>query len=401
MDLRERNIENNQSESKVKLANILVFILLLLAVVGVSFFVYLNSIGIDIKDVSVQELIKTGLRPKEQKSVERNIGDLKYDFKEHPVFVAYKEYLIRCMKDEVIYCNKEGNEVWSRNLQVNAPIVKTAGDYMLIAGKGAREIYVFKDRDIKWNKRVEGNIINAEINEDGYVVVLHEATGYKGAVTVFNLQGNPFFTRNIAEGFLLGARVSPSGKQVVIGSVDITGVQAGTNFEFTDILGKPIAQKKLMENTILASMWYLNDEAAVAVSDSTVVCLDKLGNAKWKKEFGPGKIFSSGIALEKYIVLAVSDDEKSGLFQGNSSEVKILNQNGDQSASFKLDSHIINVEVFSDTIAVNSGREVYFINTKGKLLGKYTSKADVLSVNFYNKQQAAIITKSSVVSVDI
>ena len=47
-------------------------------------------------------------------------------------------------------------------------------------------------------------------------------------------------------------------------------------------------------------------------------------------------------------------------------------------------------------MAINTGREVYFINSKADLILKYNSLSDVLQVYFFSKDEAAIVTRNSV-----
>lgn len=391
-------IENQSQDKPAKKSSIIMFLLLFLVVVGSAFFVYLKSQNIDIKTFNIKELITNRISTNGPKASEKKPVEIKYDSKEHTVFGAYKDYIVKCTKNKIQGLNKNGEEQWSIPVSLNEPAIKLSGKDMLVADIGGRDIYVINGKDIKWSNKIDNNIINADISESGYVTVVKEEKRTRGAVTVYNLQGNEYFTKGIGESFIYMAKVSPSGKQVFISSIDSSGIKANTILEITDILGKSIAANKIsQEGIIYPSFWYLNNDSMIAVSDDMLVCFDKTGKESWntKKEFPNIKIYSSKVSLGKYPVFAF------GAANSNVTDVKILNTSGAPVSQYQIEGAVFNIETYSDTIAINTGREVHFINTKGKLLGKYSSKSDIIGVNFFNKMEAEIITKNSLVVTSI
>jgi hypothetical protein len=392
-------MDSNKETGKTKLISILAFIMLLVLVIGVAFFVYLKSNDIDLKTVSLKDLFINKIKSEEQKMTS-SVWELKSETNEQPEVIIYGDYLVKCTKDRIEFYNKESQSVWNKSLQINNPVPKVSGDELLVADYGGRELYVFKDKDIKWYKKTDGNIIRADISASGYVSVIQEAKGYKGAVTVLNLQGNPFFTRNAAESYLIDAKVSSSGKNVLMNSVDTSGVQVSSQIELTDMLGKPSFEKVIFENSVFASSAFLGNDSVVLASDSSVVSIGKDGKSRWNKDFESGKVYSMTTSMEKLVILAVSD-EKSGLLQGSSSEVLIINTSGSQTASYKLQGQVKNLVSIDDVIAVNNGQEIDFINTRGKLITKYASKTAITNVYFFNRQQAVVVTKSGISMVEV
>jgi len=157
------------------------------------------------------------------------------------------------------------------------------------------------------------------------------------------------------------------------------------------MLGNPFAARIPKQNLLFPSVWYLNDDSVFAVGDSHVVYFNKNREEKWEKEFNT--VYSSGIALGKYLVIAADSEKKAGAVGKRLTDIRVLNTGGQQVASYSIGDKVENIETCSDVIAVNTGREVYFINTKGKLIKKISSKSDVQYVRFFNKGEAAIIAK--------
>jgi len=93
---------------------------------------------------------------------------------------------------------------------------------------------------------------NANINSAGYVTVLHKAERDKSAVSVYNKQGVFLFTKILGETYAISSEVSPSGREVLINCVDISGVSINTGLHLYTISGGNVAGKTF-ENVIFPS----------------------------------------------------------------------------------------------------------------------------------------------------
>lgn len=390
--------ENSKTGHVNKKSSAILFFALCLMIAGLAFLAYAKSMNMDIGKISLVDLLK-GVQSQKSDAQGKEISEFQLDTKDHPVFSLFKDTIIRCTRDSIKGINKKGEIQWSIHISMDNPLVKVSKYGILVADIGGKDIYVLDGSDIKWNKKLDDNIINADIGDNGYVTVVHEARGYRGAVATFNLQGGRFFTRYINESNILSACVSPSGKQIVIDSVDTSGVTADTYFEFTDILGKPFA-KVAKKDAILPNIKYFGDDYFVAAGDSLIVLYDKNGNEKWNQEFKNGGVYCVATALNKYIVAAVRGGNNTGI-PDESTGIKVINTRGKQIAQYKLDTEVKSLKTCSNIIAANTGREVYFITTSGKLSGKYTSKNEIVSVFFSSKSEAVVFTKVSAEIVKI
>ncbi|MCX7711739.1 MAG: DUF5711 family protein [Clostridia bacterium] len=399
----------SHSEEDVKVgstggkSNVIVFFLLLLLIAGVAFLVYLKSQNFDFKSVRIQDIFKNSFHIKAHQETKQKDTVIPCDEKEKYAFTTYKDNLIKCTRDTVTGIDKSGNELWSVPISMSNPKVKKSSADLLVYDLGGREVVIINGKSVKWNKKLDNNIINADISESGYVSIVQELKGYKAAVSVFNLQGNEFFTRSDADNFVLGAQVSPNGKYVAVHMLDMSGGVAGTSISFMNMLGTPFAARVPKNGEVFPSLWYLKEDLLVGINDSSVFCMDRTSKEqkeKWKQEFKDRIVYSSAASSGK-LFIAVSGGEKAGLFNGASTEIKVLNADGKQAAQFLLHDKVINLKAYGDVAAVNAGREVYLINSRGKLVGKYTSKMDVNEVHFFNKQELAVVSKNNVVITKI
>jgi len=371
--------------------SILLFFVLVIIVVCTAAVAYLNSKGIDIKSVSIRDIIANGFFVGDKDVYEVTGTLLRYEDSLNSEFGAYKGYIVRCTKNGLEYLNRNGEEEWIYTVSLNLPYFKSAGEYLLVAGLESKDIYVFAGKEKKWEKKLDYSIINANINSAGYVTVLHKAERDKSAVSVYNKQGVFLFTKILGETYAISSEVSPSGREVLINCVDISGVSINTGLHLYTISGGNVAGKTF-ENVIFPSIRYLNDDTIVAVSDSAIYLFGQNFEEKWSRTIS-GKVYSMDVMKGRYAVFAFSEKG----MMGEAGHVLIVDSKGREVADYRIDQDVVNIAANDDFIAINTSKCVYFIDVAGRLRGSYASDYLINEVKFLGTNEALAITKEGVI----
>jgi len=382
---------NTRQEGPGRGIKIIVFFLLLLVISCTALVAYLKSQDVDLKSVSIKDLIERGFINRNTK-YELSSIEFDYDANLNPVFGTHKGYIVKCSRDNIIYMDSNGNEQWTYPLSLKNPVLKTAGSYLLVADYGAKNILTFSGKEMRWEKELDNNIINADINSKGYVAVVHGEERSRGAVSVYNRQGMNCFTIGKAEYFILSSKVSKEAKSVFINSVDTSGISTNTVLEFADLSGNLSGKKIVKEDAVFPSLWFMENDNLFAVGDSMFMILDKNYNEIMQYTV-KGKIFSSCVADGKYAVVAANPEESTGIFESGSSGVWIYNDKGEKISEYNLKGEVRNLASYEDVIAVNSGNKLRFINLEGDLLAEYSSKDDIKEVFFIKRREVLAICK--------
>lgn len=370
---------------------IIVFLVLLLIVAGTAGVAYLNSQDVDLKSISLKDLVDRNFISRNNK-YELSAVEYEYDANLNTVFGTHKGYIVKCSRDSIMYIDSNGNEQWTYPVSLNNPVLKTAGSYSLVADYGAKSIMVFNGKEMKWEKELDNNIINADINAKGYVSVVHGEERSRGAVSAYNRQGMKCFTIGKAENFIMSSKVSTSAKSVFINSIDTSGITTNTVLEFADLNGKMIGDKVVKENAIFASLSFMENDNLLAVGDSMFMILDKNFKEKLSQTVN-GKIFSSCVADGKYAVVAANPEETTGIFESGSSGIWVYDSSGKRISEYNLKGEVRNLAAREDIIAVNSGNKLRFIDLKGELLAEYNPKQDIKEVFFISRREVLVIYK--------
>jgi hypothetical protein len=373
-------------------------LLLIVAVISIAFLVYMKSQGVDLKELNIRELITKGMPVVGKKEAGEVIAEFKYNPEEPTGFTTNNGYIVKCAQDGIWLLDKNGENQWSKLIALNKPMVKSAGSYIMAADMGGKDIYVIKDRTVRWSEKLDNVIINADVNSKGYVSVATELEGYKGAVTVYDSHGNWIFTTARAEDHILSARVLSSSPMVLITSVNISGDSVATNLELVDMYGKTQAALT-RQGEIIPSAWELKDGWIAAAGSKTVLCFNSKKDIRWEHSFD--RIYSTAVLSDKQVVAAVKEEDGAGLFDKAEAHIKTIDLKGEVEDLYSVKGKVINLKAHDGIIAVNTGKEVHFINSKGEFKADYKSKTDVDDVFFLSKSEAVVIAQNSIAVINI
>ena len=97
--------------------------------------------------------------------------------------------------------------------------------------------------------------------------------------------------------------------------------------------------------------------------------------------------------------MAYVDEENTGLFKAQSN-VHIVNTSDYQEKIYKMDYVAKDIYANDNVIAINVGTEIYFVDTNGWLIKRYTANQEITNVKF-SESLATIIYKDKIVIIDL
>jgi hypothetical protein len=191
-----------------------------------------------------------------------------YDSDEGTQFCFYRGYIAECSKDWFFLFDKNGREVFKKNIEFAAPSLKKSGGYLLACDIGGRAAFVMDGGTLKWEDKFASAIINASVSDDGYVAVILGASGYRNSVRLFAPFGRRLFDWVVAEDYVVSAAISPSGKDLMLNRIKTGGLSARSGLEFLDLRSEPFAAIESEDGKVFLSASYLSD-GSIAVATET------------------------------------------------------------------------------------------------------------------------------------
>ncbi|NLV37063.1 MAG: hypothetical protein GXY17_10375 [Clostridiaceae bacterium] len=382
--------EREEARSGGSKAGMITAFLLFLCIITVAFFSYQRSIN---PDADMKELMQKVRIPTADVAKEAQLlYTYEYDAGEKPIFLAYKSNLVKCGSSGIWFLDKTGEIIRSEGLIYSNPIVKTIGSQLLVADRITGEISVLDEKTVRWKEKLDTSVLNADINEDGYVTVITGAKRDNNVIRVFEPHGVELFQKVIANDFAVSANVSPSGNMLTLSGINTGAVGVFSIYKSYDMKGNDLTNLSFEESAeLLPIFWYNNDDSIFAVGDRAAASIGPTGELIWEKHFrrvigaepvGDGR-------------LALVEESADGTM------LKIYSSEGEELAFGVLESKPEGMNAKRGTICVNTSDIAYFFNDKCKSISRYEAGSPIKQVCLLDKRQAAVITDRQVAVINV
>lgn len=383
-------LEQERSTAEGRTGSILAALILFLCIAVVAVFTWRNSVDPSSGPEDLLKLFQTSATDVIKEAHTQYTYE--FDAREKPVFITYKDFIVRCGSSGIWFLDKTGEVIRSEGLVYNNPIIKTNGSLIMVADQGTGDLAVLNNESILWSEKIDESILNADISEDGYVTLITTAKRDNNEVRVFESHGVELFRKVIANDFAVSANISPSEDRLILSAISTGAAGAFSVYKFYDMKGENIAELSFNEiSELLPIFSYNNDGSIFAVGDKAAVSIDPTGKVVWEKQF----LSVAGAAPAGNGQLAMAADSDEG------SILKIYQSDGLELTSCQLPGKPEGLNAIRGVVCVNTSDTVYFYNSKGIIISKYSTGMPIKQVCFFNKHQAVVVTDRQAVVISI
>ena len=301
--------------------------------------------------------------------------------------------------------NSLGKKEADLKLEITTPLVFSSNNYMIVAEKLGKKLYVIYKDEIIWQKELEGNITRVNINENGYASVVLSGTAYKSVINVFDNKGNELFKTYLSTTIAVDSTISQDNKLLAFAEVDIDGTIIESNIKIVSIekakenpSDSIIFTQKGDQNSLIVSIKYQNRGKLVCLYDDSIHVIDDTTDKTIATfEDTTNKNSFSDINLNSYAVNAL--ELNNNIFNSNT-RVELINTANNNKNIYNLDGTAKELSCYGDKIGINLGSEVHFINTNGWLIKKYNADQEVRKI-VMGKDLAGIVYKNKIEIINL
>lgn len=351
---------------------IIIIIAVIVAVIIAIAAIYINNRG-------ARNWIDVNIFRKQK--VQNNLPSIEIEDGNNADICAFNKYIGILSKNIFTIYDETGSKSKELTVDISKPIFTSNNKYLVIAENNGKKVYLIEDKEILWDRDIEGNIEQVTINKNGYVAVTIVDTSYKTVIQLFDNQGNSLFKRFLATTRAVATSISDDNKYLAIAQVDTSGTKVQSNIQVMSIdeaknnnenakqkeysaeEGELITNIKFQEKNKLLCMY--TDKIKVIKTDETEETL---------QEFKDKKISFATINLSN--ASATIEEKSSGIFTADT-VVNIMNSENKNISLYNADA--ISKEIFTSgsIIALNMGSEVDFVNQGGWLVKKYMAEQEI------------------------
>ena len=316
-----------------------------------------------------------------KQKIQNNLPSIEIEDGNNADICAFNKYIGILSKNIFTIYDETGSKSKELTVDISKPIFTSNNKYLVIAENNGKKVYLIEDKEILWDRDIEGNIEQVTINKNGYVAVTIVDTSYKTVIQLFDNQGNSLFKRFLATTRAVATSISDDNKYLAIAQVDTSGTKVQSNIQVMSIdeaknnnenakqkeysaeEGELITNIKFQEKNKLLCMY--TDKIKVIKTDETEETL---------QEFKDKKISFATISLSN--ASATIEEKSSGIFTADT-VVNIMNSENKNISLYNADA--ISKEIFTSgsIIALNMGSEVDFVNQGGWLVKKYMAEQEI------------------------
>ncbi len=308
---------------------------------------------------------------------EEKLPSVELDTSKNVNVFAYSKYLVLLEQNVLKLYNKSGTEEHSLDIEISNPIFVTNGDYLCIAEKNGQKIYLISNKNIVWQKDIEGNISDINVNKNGYVSVTISGTSYKAVIETIDAKGDELFKKYLSTTNVIDTDISNDNKYLAIAEANFSGIVVQSNIEIISIEDAKNNEADSIKNKytakandLIINVKYNNKNDLICMYDEHIDVL-KQEESTELVNLTEGKILFADINLSSKIL---KFEKKSDGIMNSYIEMQIINSNNINDVnSYKIEKTPKKVYTQGNMTAVNLGTSVLFIDSNGWLVKKYES----------------------------
>lgn len=260
--------------------------------------------------------------------------------------------LLLCFTKGVKLYSGSGTVYVEDTIVLENPVVDAAGKTALVYDAGGQELRVYAGRAEVFSLTLEENrsLLSARVNENGWLAVTAQESGYKGAVTVYNGSYTPVMQVSLSSRFIMDAVLAPDNSALAVLTIGVGEREFESRIDFYRLDRKeesdqPDASCSIGNNAVLDlrwssdGVWALGESAvSLATADGSLTGTCDYGG-RYLKGFSLGGNGTAALLLGKYRA-------------GSSAELVVTDEAGQARASLPLEEQVLSLSAAGRYVAV-------------------------------------------------
>lgn len=384
----ETGNENKKKLNKSKIIKLIIFVLVIAAIVTLTI-LYRNN-------ENVRNFLDKYIFRKEVQSA--NLVKIDLETNKSAGVYAYEKYILVLEQNNLDFYNRFGNKDGNLDIQISTPLFASKGNYLCVAEKNGQKLYCIQNKNIVWQKDIEGEIKGININKNGYVSVIVSGTSYKSIIEIYDNNGKELFKRGLSTTTVIDTDISADNKYLAIAETNFSGVLIQSTIEIVSMENaakKPddaiVYKYDADSDNLVTNIEYQKDNL-VCMYDKYIDII-KNKNVTKVFDYTSEDVLFAGINLNSKIIKVL---RKSKGFLGKEFQMKIIDTNNPSNEIvYEIEQNPKGIYVSDNIICINLGTEVLFVNSTGWLMKRYKSSQEVQNIVF-NSNIAGIISKNRI-----
>lgn len=311
---------------------------------------------------------------------------------------AYSDYIAIFNPKQISLYNINGKCENTIDIDINKAIFDSSDKYLAIAEDNGKNFCLIFEKTYLWAGTEEGEILQICVNKNGYVAVVTTDNTYKSIVNVYNSSGKLLFRRYFASTRVVDLSISKDNKYIVVGEIDSSGALIKSNIKIISIEKAQNANEEVIiynyevnEGELLTKVnYHTNNKISCMFNDKITLIKEQQYDKIFSVEENDATFLSNNLNNDIVYLEEVED----GIFS-KKSVIHIINTGDLKEKIYQLDEIAKDLQVKEDIVVANVGTDIYFFNSNGWLIKKFSSNQEITNISF-SDNIAAIIYRDRV-----
>ncbi len=366
---------NKSSLKKINKKNLIIsiciIIFILLLIIGFSLYIANQNVR-DFFDIY---LFKKNISSNNSTKIDFNDDESTFVF-------SYDKYIAILNKNNFTTYNSSGNKAFNINTEISNPTTSSSNRFICLAEKNGQRVYLINGQNIAWQKDIEGNISKVNVNKNGYVSVIVTGTSYKSVVITFDSTGKELFKTYLSSTTAIDSAISNDNKYLAIAEIDYSGTAIQSNIKILSIEKSQNDPTKAIDyiypadsNSIVMDINYNSKNRLVCMYDNSIHLIQNNSDKELTKISDKTDLFFDINLTDTYIRVSQNSNT---LFSGN--EAHLIDISSNKDSLYSINGTPKSIYCADNTIAINLGSEIDFINNSGWLLKKFNTTQEAKNI---------------------
>lgn len=355
-------------------------------IIAIVLIIFITITIIYANNKNVRDWIDKNIFQKEK--TQNNLPSIEIEESDSSSIYAFNKYIGVLNKNNFNIYDSTGKEENKLTLEITKPIFNDDNRYLAVAEEKGQKLYLIEDKDIIWEKEIEGNISQISVNKNGYVAVSIVDTLHKTVIAMYDNKGDELFKIFLKSTRVASTSISEDNKYLAIAEIDTSGTIIQSNikiFSIDDVKNNTENSAEKVyngeNNDLITNIKYQEKDKLLCMYTDKITVIKTDETVDTLQEYGDKKVSFASIDLSNASVTI--EEKSSGLFTADSI-VNIINSDNKSTSLYTAEAVTKEIYTKNNIISLNLGSEVEFINTSGWLLKRYIAEQEVTNIVLSN-----------------
>ena len=267
-------------------------------------------------------------------------------------FASLDGSLVSVSMHQLTVLDEKNRTLYDESVKFQTPSLQSRGGRAVAYDVGGTEVYVLSDKGLVYKLDCAGEVLNASLNQKGWLTVVCGESGCKAAVRVYDAEGEAVFAFRSSDRFVMTAALSADSRTLAA----VTMGQENGVFASYVVFYRVNSDKEAGRCTLRGSVVYdLNDAGSgfCAVTEEQLCFLSGDGVMTAAYDYGGDYLRRVSVSDDGYAAVLL------GRYRtGTQHRIVTVNGEGKELAALEIDAEVASLSAAGRYVAVLTGEEL-------------------------------------------